>query len=235
MPTDTALAELRVFLDRARASASPGRAEAATVAGGQVISLDAVRPAPLVAPRWTLDELSGRLTEVSGQGAVASLTAAVTLVVEAQDRGEPAAWLTLATASFYPPDLAEAGVDLDALVVVRGPEPVVLARAADRLLRSGGFGLVVIDLGPAGAAVELPIAVTGRLLGLAQHHAAALVVITDKPLTTPSLGSMVSLRAEAMRERGADGFRVAVRAHKDKRRGPGWHEVATVRGPAGLR
>lgn len=226
--TDPA-SELRSFLARAR--------ETSSVAGeARVISLDELRAARAVAaPRWTLDELTGRLTELAAQGATASLTAAVAVVVEAQDRGEPVAWLSLPAASFYPPDLAEAGVDLDALVVVRAPEPVVLARAADRLLRSGGFGLVVIDLGPAGADVELPIAVQGRLLGLAQTHDAALVVITDKPATSPSLGSMVSLRAEAVRERGGDGYRLAVRAHKDKRRGPGWTEVAAVRGPAGLR
>jgi hypothetical protein len=48
---------------------------------------------------------------------------------------------------------------------------------------------------------------------------------------------MVSLRAEAVRERvggGAPGWRLAVRAVKDKRRGPGWSEVAEVLGPAGL-
>ncbi len=228
-------ADVQAFLERTRATSTVASASAARIS-----SLDEVR-APrnheqtARAARWSLDELTGRLTELSGQGAVASLTAAVMLVIEAQERGEPVAWATLPTASFYPPDLAEAGVDLDALVVVRAPDPVVIARAADRLLRSGGFGLVVIDLGPAGADVELPIAIQGRLVGLAQHHDAALVVVTDKPATSPSLGSMVSLRAEAVRERSGDGFRLAVRARKDKRRGPGWSEVAAVQVPAGLR
>jgi recombination protein RecA len=219
------------FLDRARATSS-----VAPAGGARVISLDELRSArTIAAPRWTLDELTGRLTELSGQGAAASLTAAVALVVEAQERGEPVAWTSLPAASFYPPDLAEAGVDLDALVVIRAPEPVAMARAADRLLRSGGFGLLVLDLGPAGADVTLPIPVQGRLVGLAQHHDAALVVVTDKPAASPSLGSMVSLRAEAVRERRADGFRVTLRASKDKRRGPGWTEVTDVRVPAGLK
>ena len=224
-------ADVQAFLDRARASSTVASAD-----GARVLSLDAMRaPRVVPAPRWGLDELTGRLTELSGQGAAASLTAAVMLVLEAQTRGEPVAWLMLPPASFYPPDLADAGVDLDALVVVRAPDAVVIARAADRLLRSGGFGLVVLDLGPAGAAVELPIAVQGRLVGLAQHHDAALVVVTDKPSSSPSLGSMVSLRAEALRERHRDGYRLALRASKDKRRGPGWSELAEVDVPAGLK
>lgn len=224
-------ADVQAFLERARASSTVAPAD-----GARIISLDSMRGARVVpAARWGLDELTGRLTELSGQGAAASLTAAVMLVVEAQERGEPVAWLMLPAASFYPPDLAEAGVDLDALVVVRAPDAIVIARAADRLLRSGGFGLVVLDLGPAGSAVELPIAVQGRLVGLAQHHDAALVVVTDKPASAPSLGSMVSLRAEAVRERHRDGYRMALRASKDKRRGPGWSETSDVHIPAGLK
>lgn len=231
-------ADVQAFLARARATST-----AAGDGAARVISLGAMRETPAVLTprdhespaRWGLDELTGRLTELSGQGAIASLTAAVALVIEAQARGEPVAWAMLPAASFYPPDLAEAGVDLDALVVVRAPDPVVMARAADRLLRSGGFGLLVLDLGPAGSSVELPIAIQGRLVGLAQHHDAALVVVTDKPAAAPSLGSMVSLRAEAVRERGTDGYRVTLRARKDKRRGPGWSEVSSVRVPPGLR
>lgn len=187
-----------------------------------------------------MDELVGRLTELSGLGAVASLTAATALVLEAQGRGEPVAWIGLPPASFYPPDLDEAGVDLDALVVVRAPDVTAMVRAADRLLRSAAFGLVVLDLSAPGApAPEIPIAVQGRLVGLAQHHDAAIVALTEKPRDAASLGSMVSLRAEAMRERagggaGSRGWRLAVRAVKDKRRGPGWSELADVVGPDGL-
>lgn len=239
MPIAADTADVRAFLDRARDRARDGSTVAAAD-GARVISLDELRGAQrdgraIAAPRWTLDELTGRLTELSGHGAAASLTAAVALVVEAQARGEPVAWATLPAASFYPPDLAEAGVDLDALVVIRVPDAIVMARAADRLLRSGGFGLLVLDLGPVGPDVVLPIPVQGRLVGLAQHHDAALVVVTDKPPASASLGSMVSLRAEAIRERQASGFRVTLRASKDKRRGPGWTEITDVLAPPGLK
>lgn len=234
MSSDATVASLRAFLSRAR--------ETGPAAGARIISLAELgssRTEPVPAPRWQLDELTGRLTELSGVGAVASLTAATSLVLEAQSRGEPAAWISLPSASFYPPDLDDAGVDLDALVVVRAPAAVALVRAADRLLRSGAFGLLVLDLGAVRseeAASFLGIAVQGRLVGLAQHHDAALIAITEKPGHAASLGSMVSLRAEAVRERviGLKHFRVAVRAVKDKRRGPGWAELAEATGPAGL-
>jgi recombination protein RecA len=242
--SDRSSAALRAFLESARGKSATD--------GARIISLGE-RRAVVPAARWELDEIVGRLTELSGIGAVASLTAATALVLEAQGRGEPSAWLSLPSGSFYPPDLDDAGVDLDALVVVRAPDVTVMARAADRLLRSAAFGLVVLDLGapsapvsmgPAGPPLggrvgvpaEIPIAVQGRLVGLAQHHDAAIVVLTEKPRESASLGSMVSLRAEAMRERASGGrsWRIAVRAVKDKRRGPGWSELADVVGPAGL-
>jgi hypothetical protein len=43
--------------------------------------------------------------------------------------------------------LLKLGVDLAALVVVRVPKADAIARAGEKLLRSGGFGLVVLDLG----------------------------------------------------------------------------------------
>ena len=218
-------ADAKDFVDRARARSS-------AAAGARVISLDEVRAAGASSPRWQLDDLTGRLTELSGLGAVASFTAATALVLEAQCRGEPIAWIMLPGRSFFPPDLADSGIDLHALVVVRVRDPIAMARAADTLLRSGSFGLVLLDLG---ATAELAMATQGRLVGLAQRHDAALVAITDKPRDAASLGSIVSLRAEAVRERTRTGFTVTLRALKDKRRGPGWSECTDVIPPAGMK
>ncbi len=177
--------------------------------------------------------MAGRLTEISGQGAVASLTAAMSLILEAQHEGEPTAWVTCAPGTFFPPDAADSGVDLEALAVIRVQTPPDAARAADRLVRSGAFGLIVLDLGKD---ADIPLALQGRLVGLAQRHDTAIVCLTDKPESSPSLGSMVSLRAEAMRaEVGDDRFRCKVRVIKDKRRGPNWSHAEVLRGPAGMR
>lgn len=184
-----------------------------------------------VVQRWELAAARGRLVELSARGAAGTLTAAIELVVEAQTEHEPVAWITLANATFYPPDVAASGVDLAALVVIRAPDALACARAAERVLRSGAFGLVVLDLQGA----DLTMAIQGRLVTLAQTHDAAVICLTDKPADTPSLGSLVSLRAEALREREhGGGFRITVRALKDKRRGPGWLHAIARAGPAGL-
>lgn len=183
--------------------------------------------------RWSLAALRGRLVELSARGAAATLTAAIEVVSEAQTQGEPVAWLTLTQSSFYPPDAAESGIDLAALVVVRAPDATALARAAERLLRSGAFGLVVLDLG---AQAELSMQIQGRLVTLAQTHDAAIVCVTEKPNDAASLGSLVSLRAEALRSTRAEHgeLTVTLRAVKDKRRGPGWTHSMKRRGPAGM-
>lgn len=195
----------------------------------QLQSLVAVEPAPTL---WRLAEVAGRLVEISGAGATAALTLAFGLVREAQRQGEPVAWVTPRESSFYPPDAAEGGVDLDALAVIRVPDARVVARAAERLVRSGAFGLIVLDMG----AAEIPTPLQARLAGLAQKHHTALVCLTEKERKAPSLGSLVSLRVQAQRTRTSEGqFTCTLTVLKDKRRGPTWTHTEVCRGPAGLR
>jgi recombination protein RecA len=223
--------ELDRFLANARGSAATAK----------VMSLDELRARrgePETAAKWELATLRGRLVELSARGASATLTTAMDIVVEAQTQHEPVVWITLTTGSFYPPDVAECGIDLAALVVVRVRDATAAARTAERLLRSGAFGLVVIDLGN-GSGNDLTMQIQGRLVTLAQTHDAAVVCLTEKTEDTASLGSLVSLRAEALRARSHDGkareeFAVTVRVLKDKRRGPGWTQSFKRRGPAGL-
>lgn len=215
------------------------------------------RPETSAPPRFVLAELAGRLVELSGEGASATLTLALGLVLDAQREGEPVAWISADTSTFYPPDAALGGVDLNALVVVlvsasklvrsepagsastarakreAGPGLSLLATAAERLLRSGAFGLVVLDLGK-DASLSQPL--QSRLLGLAQHHHSAVLCLTQKPEQAPSLGSLVSLRAQATRSWvGQDRFVCELSVKKDKRRGPVWSEREVYRGPLGLR
>ena len=206
-------------------------------------------PAPVVRAAWNLAELRGRLVEISGLQAGATLTAAFGLVLDAQRVDEPTTWITLRESSFFPPDAAEGGVDLDHVPVVRAPDARTAAWAGDQLVRSGGFGLVVLDLGgqvpgrEASAPPRVPVALQQRLAGLAQTHGTAVVFLTGKPAEAPSLGSLIALRAEARRLPGFDaagpeaaGFpcRIEVRVLKDKRRGPGRTHEEVCRGPAGV-
>jgi recombination protein RecA len=188
------------------------------------------------APAFGMEAFVGRLAELSCDDAPAALTAAFGLVLEAQRQGETAAWVTPEGSCFFPPDAAEGGVDLDALVVVRVPGAREASRAADRLARSGAFGLIVIDLAGLPRAAEVPTPLQSRLLALARRHGIAVVFLTRKRASAPSLGSLVSLRGEARaRSAGGDRFTVEVRGLKDKRRAPGWTHAEVCRGPSGLR
>lgn len=188
-------------------------------------------------PEWKVSTLSGRLTELSSPGGAAELTLAFSLVLDAQGEGELVGWLAARESSFYPPDVAAGGIDLEALVVVRLPTSRQIPRAAEHLARSGAFGLLVLDLAHS-AHIAVPMQM--RLLGLAQKHRTAVLCLTRKAHDAPSLGSLVSLRAEALREQtdesenGVSRFACTARMLKDKRRGPGWTHTEVCRGPDGL-
>jgi len=194
---------------------------------------EALEPVPAGRPAWSRAELAGRLCELSAGQDGSLLSAAIGLVVDAQRGGEPVAWISATHAVFFPPDAAACGVDLATLVVVQAKDGAMAGRAADVLLRSGAFGLVVLDLGTSAA---MPTPLQGRLVQLALKHDAAVVCLTGKQPDEASLGSLVSLRGQAVRRRSRDGRRFICRITtlKDKRRGPGWTWQEVRHGPEGL-
>lgn len=183
-------------------------------------------------PRWDLQEIAGRFTELSGLGGSACLTLATSMVLDAQRRAETAAWISSNDSSFFPLDVAASGVDLEALAVIRVPDASAVACAADKLARSGAFGLLVLDLG---AAARVPAALQARLRSLARKHDTAILCLTEKSAKASSLGSLVSLRGEArIRRIDDDRFACELRVLKDKHRGPGWMHTEVCRGPEGM-
>jgi recombination protein RecA len=190
-------------------------------------------PARDAAEGFRLEALFGRAAELSSAGASAALSFAFRLVLEAQQSGEPAAWISATESIFFPPDAARIGVDLEALAVIRANTLARAAGAADLLMRSGGFGLVVMDLG---AGNFLPGPSLMRLAGLAKKNGSALLFLTEKEERRPSLGSLISIRAQAKRaEKAGDRFRCELTILKDKCRGPGWANEGVYHGPDGLR
>src|SRR5215468_255122 len=141
-----------------------------------MVSSAELRSSVTYSGEWSLPQVSGRLAEISGSNATATLTLTCGLVLDAQKRDEPVGWATSTESSFYPPDAAQFGIDLAGLVVVRVSKPDAIARAGEKLLRSGGFGLVVLDLGLA----DVPTPLQSRLTGLAHHHHSAVVCLTEK-------------------------------------------------------
>src|SRR5262249_10151750 len=126
---------------------------------------------------WKVAALAGRLVEVSASPAGAPLTLTFRLVLDAQRRGEPSGWVGRKDMPVYPPHVADGGIDLAALPVVWVKDAVGAAKAADLLVRSGAFGLVVVDLG---IDASLPQHATSRLAALAKQHRAVVVCLTDK-------------------------------------------------------
>lgn len=184
--------------------------------------------------RWALGALAGRWVELvhSSASPTPSLTMMAGLIAEAQRQGEIAAWISAQASLFFPPDFDAGGVDLAALPVVRVRGAVPAARAAEAVLRSGAFALVVMDLG---GETTLPLSAWTRLSGLARHHDTALICLTRRTVGAVPLGSLVSLRGEGVSRRSAfDRFTWELEIVKDKRHRPGWRHVEVCRGPDGL-
>jgi len=207
-------------------------AEASAVPEASLLS---VAPTPPAESAWRLEALAGRFIEIADTPASSALTVTAGLIAQAQRRGEFAAWIGSLTSIFFPPDLAASGVDLAALPFVSAGSATMAAQAADVLLRSGSFALLMLDLK---GAAELSLASQTRLVGLAQKHRTALLCLTRADRRGPAQaprGSFVSLRMEAEKSRaGHDTFACYLRALKDKQRTPGWSQREVCRGTDGL-
>lgn len=185
------------------------------------------------------------------------MTTAVACLGRAQAEGETAAWVQPKGGSLYPPDLADSGIDLEALLVVNVPASAGThgsAKAAELLLRSGGLGMVVLDL--LGVPIESDTAWQGRLLGLAREHQSCLLLLSNNTdsanrgssvdkanrsgssidsANRGSLGPLVSLCLVPQRSRIERGsFAIEQHVRKDKSGLLGVLAVERRRGPWGL-
>jgi hypothetical protein len=178
----------------------------------------------------------GRLAEFLGPGA---LQAVCGLVLDAQKRREPVAWIRDHDLPFFPPDLEETGVDLEAVTVIRTPDMRGAFFAADTCLRSGAFGLVVMDLygnvergrgcGGSGDAVQ------ARLIRLAGKTGAAVVLLSVSGDPGLWSGSLVSLRVSVTRSAGGPGvYEYRFQVVKNKNGKPGTDRREIVRAACGL-
>lgn len=173
------------------------------------------------------------------------MTTAVACLRRAQALGETTAWVQPAGGSLFPPDLVEHGIDLRALTVIHVPLPAGvfgLAKAAELLLRSGGFGMVVLDLHAVSSYASWSssakdTAWQGRLLGLSREHRSWLLLLSSSShaQTFGSLGPLVSLCIEPRRRRLSRGcFAIEPAVRKDKSSLLGPLAPSEFRGPFGL-
>lgn len=132
----------------------------------------------------SLDGISGGISAgsaiaLAGEGTCGKVTLTLHTVAGAQRDGGMALWID-PTRSFDPIAAQRAGVDVRRVIVARPRtrDEVVLAAGAG--LRSEGFRLVVVDLGPAFAAVTSPDGLA-PLLPHARGSTAALLILSDDP------------------------------------------------------
>ncbi|MCW5868813.1 MAG: hypothetical protein KIS61_16240, partial [Candidatus Eremiobacteraeota bacterium] len=174
-------------------------------------------------------DIKGRLVELSSQCG-GHLSAALQLLLECQRAGEWVAWVGNPKAPPFPPDLARAGVDLAHLAVIFAEKPPQAASSAVKLLHSGAFSLVILDLAAWSGPAVLNMALQSRMAALTRRHGCALVALTRKKPQAKSLGSLVALRAQVENAR----WGVYLDVLKDKRHGPGHKTWQAADPPDGL-
>lgn len=160
----------------------------------------------------------GRLVElVSGVGPSSGSSLAALTLLETQKEGGLTAWIEHEGGALYPPDLAQLGLDLDSLLIVRTPTEggaIAIAKAAEILLRTGAFSALTLDL--SGLKRPRGEAFLARLAALAREYGARVLILRDSS-EEPSLGTSIALRLDARRIRvGRGRFRLEAHALKNK-------------------
>jgi recombination protein RecA len=175
-------------------------------------------PAPLGSAR--LDRLlgggvpRGQVVEVSGASSSGKATLAFAVCQRALERGQAAAWIDPG-GTFWPLVAVERGVPVERLLVVRVNGQAAALRAAHILLASAGaVAVVVVDLPPGASVRDRELVALQRL---AERSASALLFLTSRARTTPSLGAQVAVRLHVDRRGGnvaAPELSVSVLRHK---------------------
>ena len=179
---------------------------------------------------WSLENLSGILAEISEEAASGALSFVTEIILDAQARNEPVAWVAGVSSIWYPPDLADRGVDLSTLVVVRAGGEDGSLTATEWLVRSGALGLVIVDTEGSWKASGASL---GRILKLAERSQCAVVFLTRKPPHEPSLGSRISLRG-CIGRKGSQFFDIAITTVRDKRSNSSSRQDRQYNGPSGM-
>jgi hypothetical protein len=212
MPVDSAFAALRETLDQRHRDATA----AAFARGDDEVLRTGLPEFDRILgggfPRGTIAALEG--TPSSGRSSLAARLLAV-----ATSRGLGA----LIGTDLFPPALAAAGVRLERLMCVPVTDHVGAARAADIVLRSGAFGVVVIPALPSGRGTGS--ATWTRLASLAHRSNALLVALGVEASSELRYFASVIVETaiERVRWNGASGhlcelagydIRATVRKHK---------------------
>jgi len=164
---------------------------------------------------WSWRALRGRIAHTWGQATSARATIAAPLMLHAQHHGALVAWVTSTRAIPYAPDLEAMGLDLDAIILVRLRSDEDALIAAERLMRSGAIGVMVVEVAQCSARTwgrRQPR--IRRLQGLAEHHGACVIIGARRRI---ALGPLVAVEARVTRARTTAGVCLELEFIKDKR------------------
>ena len=167
----------------------------------------------------------GKVSELLGTASLGRLAAAVATTAAATGRGEVTAWIDPDDA-FDPASAAAAGVELERVLWVRPRGVGEAVRAAELVLATGGFAVVVLDLGAAAAGPRegagrsaLPL----RLARAVERAGAVVLVLAQRPWAGALAGVTVALARGEARWGGEGGPRwlagLAVQPQVERGRG----------------
>lgn len=174
-------------------------------------------------PRGVVELASPASRHGATRGGATTIALAAARAVHGNDANAWCAWVTPeGSPALYAPAVAQAGVDLERLLVVR-PPAAALARTVVKVAASGAFDLVVVDAltgldgrlaqrSRARGAGENAALVVRKLALASEEKGTTFVLLTDtyapRPVPWP-----VALRVEVERRPEA----IAVRVTKDRR------------------
>src|SRR5580698_8432133 len=144
----------------------------------------------------------GCLTEICGPASSGRTTLLLAALAAATRRGECCV-LVDASDALDPQSAAAAGIELDRLLWVRCGENSTraehrleqLLRATDLLLESGGFGLIVLDLGdlPPQAARRIPLTTWFRFRRAVEHTPTVLLAVERQSIAGSCSSLLIKL------------------------------------------
>lgn len=164
----------------------------------------------------------GGITEILGDESTGRTALAQSMLATATLGGEIAAWID-STDSFDPASAVKAGGDLGKMLWVQCAHRLEVAlKAADMILHSGGFGLIVLDLcGVSTVALQrVPTSYWYRLRRAIEHTPSVLLVLACQSLARSCAARQFGLDRPRLKWRGEMPFQTIVRleSHASARR-----------------
>jgi recombination protein RecA len=158
----------------------------------------------------------GSITEILGDRSTGRTALAQSMLATATLAGEVAAWID-GHDSFDPASAARAGADLGKLLWVQCAHSMETAvKAADMVLHSGGFGLIVLDLCdvPSIALQRIPLSYWYRLRRAVEHTPTILLILGRQSVARSSSHQLAMTRS-MLEWRGLPPFQTIVRMESE--------------------